>query len=403
MRRRGTATKRVPRSLVSFVGDFHRYLKTRTDCPPDFHVHAAMVALSYALGSSIWCDGWGRPIYPNLWIVIIARSGFGKSVPLDMSKAIVEMAGLGDGILPSSFSQEALYSQLGSRPTGVFYLQEFSAFMGLIHREYNAGSQAWLTDIYDVPETDRRILRKETITMHKPCISILGASSPDWFAETFKESALRGGFLARFLFCPSNDPGEYVGFPGPRNPGTEAALADHLRVVSELSGRVNVESVRKKFNDWDYTSREKLRKDCPPEFTGMRSRNGLMAWKACMIFHASRQPDDLELSVADLDNAIRYVERTQALAEKYLSEEVASDRYEVHRLKLIEIVIRNNGHVTWSRALQNSHLSARDFKAAVETLCESDRLVVDKDTGIGKPRYLRLPDPVRAVRNGTHR
>ena len=390
---------------MSFVGDFHRYLKTRTDAPPDFHVHAAMAALAFAMGSNVWCDGWGRPIYPNLWIVIIARSGLGKSVPLDMSRSIVEMAGLGDGILPSSFSQEALYAQLGQHPTGIFYLQEFSAFVGLIHREYNAGAQAWLTDVFDVPEIDRRILRKETITMHKPCLTMLGASSPDWFAETFKESSLRGGFLARFMFCPNNDPGEYVGFPGPRDMAAESALAGHLRLVSELDGRANVDGIRKKFNEWDREARERLRKDCPPEFSGMRSRAGLMVLKASMIFHVSSQPDSLDINVTDLDNAIRYVEHTHKLAEKYLSEEVATDRYEVHRLKLLEIINRNNGRVPWSKALQNSHLSGRDFKSAVDTLVEAERLQIDTPAG-SKQRFLKLPPlpiPIRSYENGNGR
>lgn len=389
---------------MSFIGDFHRYLMTRTDAPPDFHVHAALVALGHALGSRVWIDAWGGPLYPNLWVVIIAKSGYGKSVPLNMSRAMIEMAGMDAGILPSSFSQEALYDKLQARPTAIWYLQEFSSFMGLIHRDYNAGTQSWLTDMFDVPAVETRSLRKENWTIVRPCISILGASSPDWFAEIFKESALRGGFLARFLFCPSNEPGDYVGFPGARNPGIEAGLADHLRLASELNGPFDVSAVVKKFNDWDKAWRlDNVRKDCPPEFAGMRSRSGLLAWKTAMIFHASVQPDDLVLTVRDLDNAIRYIERTQGKAEKYLSEEVATDRYEVHRLKLIEIVQRGDGRIPWSKALQNSHLSARDFKAAVDTLCESERLQVD--AGIGKQRFLRLPPvpiPIASNGNGRH-
>jgi hypothetical protein len=95
-----------------FTDAFVNYLRSRTDAPPEFHLHAAMAALSYAAGSNIWCDGWGRPIYPNLWLIIIAPSGYGKSVPLDMADAIVRKAGLGQGILPGSFSQEALLSEL---------------------------------------------------------------------------------------------------------------------------------------------------------------------------------------------------------------------------------------------------------------------------------------------------
>jgi hypothetical protein len=43
-------------------------------------------------------------------------------------------------------------------------------------------------------------------------VTILGASSPDWFAQAFKGTALRGGWLlARFLFCPSREAGRPIG------------------------------------------------------------------------------------------------------------------------------------------------------------------------------------------------
>jgi hypothetical protein len=155
----------------SFLGSFVRYLQRRTDCPPEFHMHAGLAALSIALGNRVWCDGWARPIYPNIWVVLIAKSGFGKSVPLDMSESLVRKAGLGSNMLPDSFSQEALYTLLSKQPAAIFYLQEFSAFLASLQRPYNEGAIPWLTKIFDVPDTDTRVLRKEIIT----CI---GRASP---------------------------------------------------------------------------------------------------------------------------------------------------------------------------------------------------------------------------------
>jgi len=61
--------------VPGFLGEFIAYLKRRTDCPADFHIHAGMAALAAALGNRVWCDGWARAISPNLWIVILAPSG----------------------------------------------------------------------------------------------------------------------------------------------------------------------------------------------------------------------------------------------------------------------------------------------------------------------------------------
>lgn len=377
--------------MTSFVGEFNAYLKTRTDAPPDFHIHAAMATLAYALGNNVWCEGWGRPIYPNLWVTVIAKSGYGKSVPLDMAESLIHKAGLGEGLLPGSFSQEALLTRLSETPTSMFCLQEFSAFVKMLDREYNSGAIAWLTELYDVPETYKRILLGKggkTITLKRPCITILGASSPDWFAESYKASMLRGGFLARFLFCPSNQAGKYVGYPGPRSDAIESGLSGWLGEVANLHGPFDTSGVRKMFNEWDHESRKRLREDCPPEFSGMRARAGLMVWKAAMLLHVSTNVDDLVLTEKDLANAIKYVERCHAMAEKYLSEEVATDRWEVHRLKLLEVIDRAGGTIQWSKAMQNSHLSSRDMREAVDTLRQSERLDVQPGPGKG---YLCLP------------
>lgn len=315
-----------------------------------------------------------------------------NSVPLDMAAGVIDRAGLSARVLPESFSQEGLWEALRKESSGIFLLQEFSAFMGLLAREYNAGAQSWLTSVFDVPLTDRRMLRGQTIELKLPCITILGASSPDWFAESFKASSLRGGFLARFLFCPSREPGAYVGHPGPRDEGLETVLADHLRQVSEQWGKADFSAVWPAFNAWDRRSRERVRMDCPPEFAGMRSRAGVLVLKSAILFHLSRRPRDLRIETEDLENAIKFVERSHRLAEAYLAEEVPQDRDEGDRLKVLEILRRAEGHASRSKVLKDSHLSSRRLDAAVETLRQSERLEVARD---GKTVIYRIAQEAR--------
>jgi len=353
---------------MSFLGDFCAYLRSRTDSPPDFFLHAGMVALSVAVGSKVFCDGWSRPIYPNLWVVNIAPSGYGKSVAIDIAESLVERAGLADKILPGSFSQEGLIRHLAKTPQGAWFLQEFSVFLAALDRGYNEGAQQWLTEVFDVPAQMPRVLTSERIVLQYPCISILGASSPAWFASAYKESALRGGFLARFLFCPAATPGSYVGHPGPRDEEHEQWLASHLSRARELVGGFDMSAIRADFREWDEARRVELRESGPPEFAGMRSRAGMMVLKAAMLFHVSDDPTTKVLTDKDLRNAIKYVESAHAKAEKFLTEEVANDVKGQHRLKLIDILRRQQGQTDWSTALKRSKLDRGSFKDAVLTL-----------------------------------
>lgn len=367
-----------------FVEGFVAYLRRRTDCPPDFHVHAALVALGTALGNRVWCHGWTRPIYPNLWAVVVAPSGFGKSAPLDMAEHLLRTAQIGDRLLPNSFSYEALIATLKATPVGVFVLQEFSAFLGMLARDYNAGAVPLLTEIYDCPPSVRRTTMKGDTLIEQPCLSILGASSPAWFAERFQAKDLEGGFLARFLFCPSSAAGPTVDDPGPPDDEVETVLAAHLREVMGRRGTADFGRVQTAFNAWDKDYRAtRVRRDCPPEFSGMRARAGLLVKKAAMLFHVSRSPTTLLIRDDDLDRAIQYVTYSHAAAESFLTDEVARDKDEADRLKLVGRLRQANGRMGWSELLRASHLRADVFARAVDTLKQSGRIELGSGRGDG--------------------
>jgi hypothetical protein len=73
----------------------------------------------------------------------------------------VRQAGLGDSLLPASFSQEGLLKQLSTRPVGLWVIQEFAAFQALLGRDYQpAAIEQTLTELHDVPDVFVRQLRK---------------------------------------------------------------------------------------------------------------------------------------------------------------------------------------------------------------------------------------------------
>ena len=363
---------------MTYVADFRDYLVKRTDAPAIFHVHAALCSLAVAIGVRCWVDGHGREIFPNLNCVLLAASGMGKSVPLDMATNVVRKAGLGEHVLPASFSQEALLERLAQNNVGLFVIQEFAAFQALLNRDYNNGAEQTLTELYDVPDVFERKLRKaDGFTLRHPCVTILGASSPDWFAQAFKGNSLRGGWLARFLFCPSKEAGTPVGDPGPRDDGVEAGLAYHLKHVQDLHGRFDTRATSDQYNAFSNKCRLAARESS--EFGGMRSRGPIMARKLAMLFHVSKDPSTTVLKPEDMTQAIQFVERTHAAAEHYLTNEVAHNREEESRLRVLDIIRGQGGRCSRTLALKNSHLTSRQFDEAVGTLQDSGRLVRGKD------------------------
>lgn len=382
---------------MTYLADFRKYLQGRTDAPAVFHLHAGLCSLAVAIGTRCWVDGSAREIFPNLNCVILAPSGMGKSVPLDMATNVVRQAGMGDALLPASFSQEGLLKQLSTRPVGLWVIQEFAAFQALLGRDYNSGAEQTLTELYDVPDVFVRQLRKsdDSFTLRHPCVTILGASSPDWFAQAFKGSALRGGWLARFLFAPSREAGEPIGDPGPRDQGIEAGLAYHLKQVQELRGRFDMTLARPRYDAFARKCRLAARESS--DFGGMRSRGPIMAQKVAMLFHVSRDPSTTMLTERDMAQAIDFVEQTHTAAEYYLTNEVAHNREDEWRLRILDIVRSQDGRCSRSVALKNSHLTSRQFDEATGTLMESGRLLREKAE---RTEFWVMPEISQTSQNG---
>jgi hypothetical protein len=374
---------------VSYINDFIRYGQSRTDAPADFHSLAAMVTIGAAMGNRVYSDGRGRHIYPNLWGVIIGRSGIGKSIPLDLSKRVFEQASLGDRISSESFSQEGFMDELKNGSNRYLVLQEFAAFMAMTQRDYNHGLSQFLTEVYDVPPVYRRKLAPSKvrannqdgyIEFEKPCVSILGATAPDWFAEQFKLSALRSGFLVRYLYCPRSEPGAYVADPGPFDERIETGLAAHLREASFLEGRADFSGVMGELDAWDRTHRDALR-DVSEDFAGMRSRAGVFVKKIAMIVHVSRDPSTLRITRDDLSVACRWIEQTQSEAENYLTNKVAHNRMDADRLRVLEIIEKTGADgIDRSRLLRLSHLGAKELDGVVSTLEQMDSIRTTRTT-----------------------
>lgn len=363
---------------MSFLGDYTRYSRTRTDCPPEFHLHAGLATLSVALGNRVYSDGWSDDIFPTLWVLLIAPSGWGKSVPLHMSQRILQLAGLGERVLPGSFSQEALHEQIHDKRVGIFYPQEFAAFLGVLGRDYNRGCMEWLTDVYDVPMEDRKTLRNKEVVLERPFVSILAASSPIWFAQAYKDSMLGGGFFARFIFCPAKKPGDPIPTPGPRDEQLEDKLAGHVRRVSQLRGKADFSEVWQQYSEFDRSSREDRTDD---EFGGMRSRASALVRKVSILFHVSRDPSNLRIGESDLKHAISYVTESQRRTIEYLSNEVAHNREDADCLAILNAARRRGGKVEWSAALKTTHLGSFRFRNAIKTLVESRRAHLAKAEG----------------------
>lgn len=179
-----------------------------------------------------------QPLYPNLWILCITRSGQFKSTALnkgarlalrknkkinenirslqetlkkendgDRKKDIVEQItriSQSNVILPNKITAEAFLEHLSQGNQGVVLSNEFAGWLQNLEKSNNVDLKAIYTELYDVPGSYRYKTRTQgDLTLIEPYFSIVGVSNLPWIKQQIKPNDVASGFFARFLlFTP---------------------------------------------------------------------------------------------------------------------------------------------------------------------------------------------------------
>lgn len=181
---------------TGFLRSYVDYCKDTTDAPHIFHLGVGLSILAAALGNNVKIPSWAdQMIYPNLWIVLIAPSGFmRKSASIRMGQKLLRHA-VGKAVLPDDWTPEKLAHILQDNPAGLLTISEFTRILAILERDYNLGSKEMLCELYDSPE-EWTLQRQSSgnVTIKDASVSLLGATTLDWLEERVKAKDLRGAF-----------------------------------------------------------------------------------------------------------------------------------------------------------------------------------------------------------------
>tara|TARA_R110001632_G_scaffold161915_4_gene280272 strand:- start:178 stop:2295 length:2118 start_codon:yes stop_codon:yes gene_type:complete len=161
--------------------------------------------MSVALGNKIRL----RNTYPNLYCMMIAKSGYGKDIPLNYPSDILNKAGskslMGEGDYGSDTG--LLQSISDTNKTRLHVIDECSKFFGTTQDYGKAAYAAKMADVYAELYTrpgkqyyGKTLAKGNVGACYSPYVSMLCATTPDGFSETVTRSTIQKGLGARFLF-----------------------------------------------------------------------------------------------------------------------------------------------------------------------------------------------------------
>lgn len=276
----------------------------QTEPPLSYHTWVGLALVSGALQRR--CKfRWGfETLYPNLYVILVGPSGKArKGVAIGIGKKMFKHLTL--PITSENITREALIramkasNQTFPGPSGIevhssiiTVSEELSVFLGQSDIRFLASLTDWY-DSHDEWSYETKGGGKDYVP--GVCMTLLGATAPDWIQSMLPQEAVGGGFTSRVIFIVEDRKGKSVSRPvfGEREQRLEAALLSDLEKISVMYGEFKF---TKQGEDWYVNWYEQYEKQLEsgkmpvddPRFAGYCERRATHLRKVSMLMSACR-------------------------------------------------------------------------------------------------------------------
>lgn len=180
------------------------------ETPTSFIYWSAVAAISATVANNVYINRKGiYSLRPNIYVMLMAKSGLGKGFPVNVAKKLVTLAKCtrvisGRNSIQSVVRDMATSETTSESPTpqfkdsrAFFVTSEFATSM-----VKDEAALTILTDLYDGhwnEDWNTKLIGRSTDKIIKPNLTVLSGSSPSHFFDSIPEVNITGGFVGRLL------------------------------------------------------------------------------------------------------------------------------------------------------------------------------------------------------------
>ena len=375
-----------------------------TDAPVWFHVASALSLSAYLINRRAYVMDGNRMCFPLFWIGVLAGSGtLHKSASINPVRQLLRDDPDLGGTQVRATTWAQLIDKIGielrrnddddGRPTAAearlmcesmdqearclnglayYHLGEIATLLASLNKTYNEEAKPTLTDWWDCPPDDLY----ETKTagkyyIYRPFVSILGASTVDWFVAGCKHSDLMGGFLPRWLFFANGVQDFQLSQPDGTDEGIASRLMERCRDLKRYRGRVVFSTEAEDFyNGWYLENC----KDADKAIAAWLARLTVYAKKIALVFEAA-STGSTTISEGSTVLACKLVSCIKDGLVRLLDEQLAFSDTDRNVKRFVEMVRAHGGRIEHWRALRDMHVPVKRFKEeVVETAIQQGRI-----------------------------
>lgn len=289
------------RKLSSWIESFSDHVGKFAGSPEVFRIWGGISVIAATLERKVWIDT-GKPLYPNLYTILVGPSGTGKTRVIDEASAVIREAD-STFLSPSSLTKASLVDALNENHrkyvAGIGEVYEYNSmfvavdeFSVLMH-ERNTEMVAALTKFYDnnFYEETRRT-SKLHIAVDQPNLNLLCGSTPTNLMYIMPQAAWTQGLTGRTVMVYSKEITDRDMFENEKVELPPSLVAD-LKLIAEVSGRLAISTSYKDcYRDWAKTYRTSGPQH--PLLEDYNARRSALMLKLGMIAAVDRKSMQLE-------------------------------------------------------------------------------------------------------------
>jgi len=370
---------------MGWIDDYCVYAQNN-EAPAAFHWWTGMSVLSSVLKRNVeHFRGYGK-IYPPLWILLIGPSGSGKTTALDIGLNILTKID-GVRVLADRGSSEAMAKDLSTADDfgnteahGVIYAPELTTFMD--RREHNQGMVHFLLRLGDFPDTwNYHTFRGGRIPLKNVAVTFMGATTIDLITEAVPPTALKTGFLARFI-CVNGYGQERGVVPDPWSDAKlEREVSNSLHELSLLNGRmVMPKRAQEWWIAWYFRHKARFSSEGSERMRAFLERKHVFLLRLAMLVSIS-SVKRLEFTIDALEEAEKRLDKVE-LELSMIYEQIEASAVGREQVKLLGFIVAAREGITHSELLRKTALTmldANSFKKIITLLFDARRISIVKN------------------------
>lgn len=391
------------REYKDWLKAFLEYAEPSSETPFDMLFWVGVSAVAGALQRKVWIDQGRYQLYPNFFIVLVAPAGvIQKSTTINEAMALLkkvpdikfapdattwegfikfmEESHQADNIITEDLDQEQTKSSAIT-----ICASELSTFVDPTNKYMLSA----LTKLWDCEDTFVKLTKfSGTEEIEKPCLNLIGGTTPAWMRDSFDRWSREGGFVSRTIFIYGDKKRQLIAFPKKKHTSsrdqTRVKLINDLAAISTLRGEFKLTEKCMDIGEiWYAEHNKRVHEANYVDSSGFKDRKQSHILKLAMVLSASRGESKI-ITDEHWAEAVELVEQAEKCFPKAFSsiDERAELRpyYELREAIKIAGAAGIEKQALLSR-FANKHL-LREMKAAIEMLAEAGE--VDKANRDGK-------------------